>query len=87
MFGLYNAGGKAVTNEVQRNEESALTDLLCCPFCGGEADVESENFGDCAAPVFRVVCAHHKLDYWSDTAKEAVEFWNARQHNAGVQRE
>lgn len=27
-------------NEAQRNEESGLTELLCCPFCGHKPDME-----------------------------------------------
>ena len=30
-------------NEAQRNEESDLTELLCCPFCGHKCDLKEPD--------------------------------------------
>ena len=74
-----------------------LNDLLCCPCCGGAAKVErdgriftGQDYGGRYPPEvakqnhgFQVRCQKCGLQTcWWHYESEAVEHWNARQHNA-----
>ena len=58
-----------------------MTELKKCPFCGGEANIESYDpydgyQGDCT--VWRVKCSECKVIIQKRTEKEAIEAWNRR---------
>ena len=65
-----------MTNEAKRREESKLTDLLACPFCGGEAkrNDDKQNWGD----IFCADCGCHMAEGSMD---KAIESWNKRAHH------
>ena len=55
--------------------------LKPCPFCGGDAEIRMNTFGDSEVGYYRAVCfgkEAHCLDHWSDTREEAIEIWNRR---------
>ena len=56
-----------------------MADLKPCPFCGGEATVKKDNFGN-----VRVGCTKCPCDIgrsWFTTKREAVRAWNRRANN------
>ena len=58
-----------------------MTELKKCPFCGGEANIESYDpydgyQGDCM--VWRVKCLECKAIIQRRTKEEAIEAWNRR---------
>lgn len=65
-----------------------MTELLPCPFCGGEAHVNHDHrwYGDVykAVDAYEVVCLnfgciiYYADDVWYDTESEAIAAWNSR---------
>lgn len=59
--------------------DSNATELLPCPFCGGEAELVCDGFGvriRCRNPRCRVNV--HTIAYTSKHEAEAIEAWNTR---------
>jgi Lar family restriction alleviation protein len=58
-----------------------MPELKLCPFCGGEAQLESEACGDSVASayaVFRVFCYDCRAKIEGREAYNVVRDWNAR---------
>jgi len=57
-----------------------LIKILPCPFCGCEAEIESDD-AECRPLSYRIRCLNHDwhaLDWWEDTPEEAISVWNKR---------
>lgn len=56
--------------------------LKRCPFCGGEAEIESKKHPTLDCYIYRAICAEaHKCDTnsgWCATKKLARRIWNTR---------
>lgn len=65
-----------------------MTKLKSCPFCGGEAHMQTSkrwpDGADAAVDGYTVVCQNLDCilggddEWWTDTEAEAVEAWNTR---------
>lgn len=55
-----------------------MSELLLCPFCGGEAHMESKHYGD--THYWRVWCQTPFCAFMSvaPTEQQAIEAWNTR---------
>ena len=55
-----------------------MSELLPCPFCGGEAHMESKHYGD--THYWRVWCQTPFCAFMSvaPTEQQAIEAWNTR---------
>ena len=58
-----------------------MTDLKCCPFCGGEA--EMLNYSPTEWLVHCIEC-DGMVENWRKTKQEAIEQWNRRTHMANI---
>jgi Lar family restriction alleviation protein len=58
-----------------------MPELKLCPFCGGEAQLESEACGDSVASayaVFRVFCYDCRAKIEGSDEESVLERWNTR---------
>ena len=55
-----------------------MSELKKCPFCGGEADIESDisDYGEMRFYVYCKKCIAE--GGWGFSEKEAIELWNKR---------
>lgn len=67
-------------NDAEQSELPPVGDLLPCPFCGSECEIEDAKFGDSITHYYRAFCKQHRhaLDCWQVSKEEATRDWNSR---------
>lgn len=71
---------RRVSPETMGKPEVSLSNLLACPFCGGEAEIEPWHGG---APTKHMIACSDSLCQvgpmvTGETLEEAIEHWNTR---------
>jgi Lar family restriction alleviation protein len=68
-------------NEIKYDEDEAIEvpDLACCPFCGGEAEIQIEeaySLDSCYTYIGCKECSA-RMTFWKSES-EMIEAWNKR---------